>query len=34
MDGVRAFYGDKKGKFPELFGQIRLREEDEVAPSD
>ena len=33
MDAVRAFYGDKKGKFPELFGQIRLREEDEVAPS-
>lgn len=31
MDQIRAFYGDKKGKYPELFGQIRLREEDELA---
>ena len=30
MDAIRAFYGDKKGKYPELFGRIRLREEDEV----
>lgn len=30
MDAVRAFYADKKGKYPELFGEIRLREEDEV----
>ena len=30
MDRVRAFYADKKGKYPELFGHIRLREEDEV----
>ena len=28
MDAVRAFYADKKGKFPELFGTIRLLEED------
>lgn len=28
MDAVRAFYADKKGKFPEHFGPIRLREED------
>lgn len=30
MDAIRAFYGDKKGKHPELFGRIRLREEDEA----
>jgi 1-acyl-sn-glycerol-3-phosphate acyltransferase len=29
MDAVRAFYEGKQGKFPELFGQIRLREEEE-----
>ena len=27
MDEIRAFYADKKGKFPELFGPVRLREE-------
>lgn len=27
MDVVRAFYGDKRGKHPEAFGPIRLREE-------
>lgn len=32
MDAVRAFYADKKGKFPERFGHIRLREEDEADP--
>lgn len=31
MDIVRAFYDGKQGKFPELFGPIRLREEDHVA---
>ena len=30
MDAVRAFYGDKQGKYPELFGQIRLKEEEEA----
>ena len=28
MDVIRAFYSNKKGKFPELFGTIRLLEED------
>ncbi|MCZ7683799.1 MAG: hypothetical protein M5U28_35560 [Sandaracinaceae bacterium] len=28
MDVIRAFYRDKKGKFPEKFGPVRLREED------
>jgi 1-acyl-sn-glycerol-3-phosphate acyltransferase len=28
MDAVRAFYEGRKGKFPELFGRIRLLEED------
>ena len=27
MDEIRAFYADKKGKFPELFGEVRLKEE-------
>jgi len=27
MDEVRDFYWDKKGKFPDLFGEIRLKEE-------
>jgi 1-acyl-sn-glycerol-3-phosphate acyltransferase len=27
MDAIRAFYADKRGKHPELFGEIRLREE-------
>ncbi len=29
MDTVRAFYEGKQGKYPELFGRIRLREEDD-----
>ncbi len=28
METVRAFYAGRQGKFPELFGPIRLREED------
>lgn len=28
MDAIRAFYTDKAGKYPELFGPVRLREED------
>jgi 1-acyl-sn-glycerol-3-phosphate acyltransferase len=28
MDQIRAFYADKVGKYPELFGPVRLREED------
>jgi hypothetical protein len=28
MDRVRAFYADKTGKHPALFGAIRLLEED------
>ena len=27
MDAIRAFYADKRGKYPERFGRIRLREE-------
>lgn len=27
MDQIRAFYADKKGKRPELFGPVRLKEE-------
>ena len=27
MDQIRAFYADKVGKYPELFGPVRLREE-------
>ncbi len=27
MDEIRAFYADKKGKYPELQGDIRLKEE-------
>ena len=30
MDQVRAFYSDKKGKFPDWFGPPRLLEEDSV----
>jgi 1-acyl-sn-glycerol-3-phosphate acyltransferase len=34
MDLIRAFYADKVGKYPECFGEVRLREEladDEAA---
>jgi 1-acyl-sn-glycerol-3-phosphate acyltransferase len=27
MDAIRAFYADKRGKYPELFGEVRLKEE-------
>ena len=27
MDEIRAFYADKRGRFPEKAGQIRLKEE-------
>jgi len=27
MDEIRAFYSDKKGRHPELFGEVRLKEE-------
>jgi len=27
MDRVRAFYADKRGRYPELFGPVRLRSE-------
>ena len=27
MDEIRAFYADKKGLYPELFGEVRLKEE-------
>ena len=30
MDVVRAFYADKKGKYPEDFGPVRLLEEKEL----
>lgn len=32
MDRIRAFYADKLGKYPEKFGPVRLREEDDAAP--
>jgi len=28
MDTIRAFYAGRQGKFPALFGEVRLREED------
>jgi 1-acyl-sn-glycerol-3-phosphate acyltransferase len=31
MDAIRAFYADKVGKYPELFGPVKLREEDPSA---
>ena len=27
MDEIRAFYADKQGRYPELFGEVRLKEE-------
>jgi 1-acyl-sn-glycerol-3-phosphate acyltransferase len=30
MDRIRAFYQDKRGKFPELAGPVRLKAEDEA----
>lgn len=30
MDEIRAFYSDKQGRYPEDFGPIRLRVEDEL----
>ncbi len=27
MDEIRNFYADKQGKYPELFGEVRLKEE-------
>jgi len=27
MDEIRAFYADKKGRYPDLFGPVRLKEE-------
>ncbi len=29
MDAIRTFYEGRKGKYPERFGRIRLREEDQ-----
>jgi 1-acyl-sn-glycerol-3-phosphate acyltransferase len=34
MDGIRAFYADKRGKHPEQFGDVRLREETIGASAD
>lgn len=34
MDRIRAFYADKKGLNPELFGPIRLREEEGAKVED
>lgn len=31
MDRIREFYADKVGRYPEKFGPVRLREEDEEA---
>ena len=33
MDRIRAFYADKVGKYPDKFGPVRLREEDQP-PTD
>jgi hypothetical protein len=30
MDQIRAFYAGKVGKFPDQFGPVKLREEEEV----
>lgn len=30
MDRLRTFYADKQGRYPERFGRVRLREEDEL----
>lgn len=30
MDEIRAFYADKSGKYPDMFGPVRLRIEDEL----
>ena len=30
MDAVRAFYADKRGKYPAEFGPVRLREESDA----
>jgi 1-acyl-sn-glycerol-3-phosphate acyltransferase len=27
MDGIRSFYADKVGKYPDQFGEVRLKEE-------
>jgi len=27
MEEIRSFYADKKGRYPELFGEVRLKEE-------
>jgi 1-acyl-sn-glycerol-3-phosphate acyltransferase len=27
MDAIRAFYADKRGKYPECFGDVRLEDE-------
>jgi hypothetical protein len=27
MDTIRAFYADKRGKYPDCFGDVRLAEE-------
>ena len=32
MDVIRAFYADKTGKYPDQFGPVRLREEEEEPP--
>jgi 1-acyl-sn-glycerol-3-phosphate acyltransferase len=32
MDAIRKFYADKTGRHPELFGEIRLREEEAKPP--
>jgi 1-acyl-sn-glycerol-3-phosphate acyltransferase len=33
MDLIRAFYANKVGKYPELFGPVRLREEESSEPA-
>jgi 1-acyl-sn-glycerol-3-phosphate acyltransferase len=33
MDFIRAFYAGRQGKYPALFGQVRLREEDAEPPA-
>ena len=33
MDFIRAFYAGRQGKYPALFGRVRLREEDAEIPA-
>ena len=34
MDVIRVFYADKRGKYPECFGDVRLMEESAAGAAD